>query len=76
MGGSRFLLAGAVLYALARWRGNPKPSRTDVRTAAITGVLMLALGNGAVVWSEKSIPSGMVALIVATVPLWMVLIDW
>jgi drug/metabolite transporter (DMT)-like permease len=76
MGGSRFLIAGAVLYAVARLRGAPRPSASDWRTAAITGVLMIACGNGAVVWSEQSVPSGIVALIVATVPLWMVMIDW
>lgn len=76
MGGSRFLIAGAVLYAIARLRGAPRPTSSDWRTAAITGVLMIAGGNGAVVWSEQSVPSGIVALIVATVPVWMVMIDW
>lgn len=76
MGASRFLIAGAVLYGVARLRGTPRPSATDWRTAAITGLLMIAGGNGAVMWSEQSVPSGIVALIVATVPLWMVMIDW
>jgi drug/metabolite transporter (DMT)-like permease len=76
MGATRFLVAGVVLYAVARLRGAPSPSASDWRTAAITGVLMIAGGNGAVMWSEQTVPSGTVALIVATVPLWMVLIDW
>ena len=43
---------------------------------AVTGVLMITFGNGAVVWSEQIVPSGVVALIVSMVPIWMVLIDW
>jgi drug/metabolite transporter (DMT)-like permease len=43
---------------------------------ALTGVLMLGLGNGAVVWAELTVPSGIVALIVSTVPIWIVLFDW
>ena len=37
---------------------------------------MLCLGNGAVGWAEQRVPSGLAALLVAVVPLWMVLIDW
>lgn len=76
LGASRFVASGGILYAFARWRGAPKPTGSDIRTAAITGVLMLGLGNGAVVWSEQTVPSGVVALIVSTVPIWIVLIDW
>ena len=76
LGASRFLVAGLLLYALARWRGAPRPSLRDWRSAAITGVLMLGLGNGAVVWAEQTVASGVVALIVSTVPIWIVLMDW
>lgn len=76
LGGARFFVAGGVLYAIARWRGAPKPTAHDWRTAAVTGVLMLGLGNGAVVWSELTVPSGVVALIVSMVPIWIVLLDW
>ena len=75
-GATRFFVAGLALYAFARWRGQPAPNRTEWRNAAMTGVLMLAFGNGAVIWSEQTVPSGIVAIIVATVPLWMVLMDW
>jgi drug/metabolite transporter (DMT)-like permease len=75
-GAARFLVSGAVLYAIATMRGSPRPRWGDVRTAIITGVLMLAFGNGAVMWAEMTVPSGIAALIVAAVPLWMVLIDW
>lgn len=76
MGGARFLLAGAMLYLWARRRGGDAPTRAQWRAAAIVGVLLLVGGNGAVIWAEQQVPSGMVALIVAIVPLWMVLLDW
>jgi drug/metabolite transporter (DMT)-like permease len=76
VGASRFLVAGALLYGIARWRGAPAPTAADWRTAFVTGVLMLGFGNGAVVWSEQTVPSGQVALIVSTVPIWIVLMDW
>jgi drug/metabolite transporter (DMT)-like permease len=76
MGAARFIVAGALLYALARWRGAKAPGARDWRSAAITGVLMLGLGNGAVMWAELTVPTGVVALIVSTVPIWIVLIDW
>jgi drug/metabolite transporter (DMT)-like permease len=76
MAGARFIVSGAVLYAWARQRGSPKPTKAEWRDATITGALMLCLGNGAVGWAEQRVPSGLAALLVAVVPLWMVLIDW
>ncbi|HEY9225343.1 MAG TPA: EamA family transporter [Gemmatimonadaceae bacterium] len=76
MGGARFLVSGAMLYAWALFRGQPKPTRAQWRDAAVTGVLMLCFGNGAVAWAEQHVPSGLAALLVAVVPLWMVLVDW
>ena len=76
MGAGRFVIAGTLLYALARWRGARGATLGDWKSAAVTGVLMLGVGNGAVVWSEQAVPSGVVALIVSTVPIWVVLIDW
>ena len=76
LGASRFVVSGAILYVLARWRGAPKPTSHELRLAAITGVLMLGLGNGGVMLAEKTVPSGIVALIVSSVPIWVVLIDW
>lgn len=76
LGASRFVVSGGVLYALARWRGAPKPTALELRLAAITGVLMLGLGNGGVMLAEKTVASGVVALIVSSVPIWVVLIDW
>lgn len=80
MAGVRFLLAGVLLYAwTARTRSGERPvtpTRTHWRTAAVTGLLMLLGGNGAVTWAEQQIDSGMAALLVASVPLWMALIAW
>jgi drug/metabolite transporter (DMT)-like permease len=76
LGATRFLAAGALLYGIARWRGAAHATRRDWRSAAVTGVLMLGIGNAAVVWSELTVPSGVVALIVSTVPIWIVLLDW
>lgn len=76
LGAVRFLLAGAVLYAWARRRGAPRPGRAQWAAAALTGTLMLLLGNGALIVAEQRAPSGLVALMVTSVPLWMVLLDW
>lgn len=75
MAGVRFVIAGALLYAWTRWRGAPAPQRVHWRSGLIIGGLLLVGGNGSLVWAEQHIPSGLAALLVATVPLWMVLID-
>jgi len=76
MGGVRFLIAGSILYGWSRLRGAEAPTRAHWRAALVTGVLLLVGGNGAVIWSEQHVASGLVALIVAIVPLWMVVFDW
>jgi drug/metabolite transporter (DMT)-like permease len=76
MGGTRFVIAGLILYAWSRKRGAEAPTSAQWRAAAVTGVLLLVGGNGAVIWSEQHVASGLVALIVAIVPLWMVALDW
>jgi drug/metabolite transporter (DMT)-like permease len=76
MGGSRFLLSGLILFLWARRRGAERPSSREWRDAAIVGALLLCGGNGAVAWAEQRVPSGITALLVASVPLWMVAIDW
>jgi drug/metabolite transporter (DMT)-like permease len=76
LGFTRFAASGGLLLAYALWRGASKPTAWELKMAAITGVLMLGFGNGAVMWAEKTIPSGVVALIVSSVPIWVVIIDW
>lgn len=76
MAGVRFTLAGAILYAWRRASGQPRPSSAQWRAAGVVGALMLLGGNGGVVWAEQWIESGTTALIVASVPFWMVIMDW
>lgn len=76
MVGTRFIVSGVLLYAWARLRGDQRPTAAQWRDATIVGILMLCLGNGAVSWAEQRVPSGLAALLVAVVPLWMVLLDW
>ena len=76
MAGVRFLVAGLLLYAWMRARGEPRPTLPHWRSAAIVGGLLLLGGNGAVVWAEQRVPSGIAALLVATLPVWLVLLDW
>ena len=75
MAATRFLFAGATMYAWRRVRGDATPSGREWRSAAIVGLLLLAGGNGAVVWAEQRIVSSVAALLVATVPLLMALMD-
>ena len=75
MAALRFLVAGGILYLWARRRGHPPPRAVEWRSAATVGALLLFAGNGAVVWAELRIDSGLAALLVATVPLWVVAID-
>jgi len=75
MGGTRFLLAGIILLGWSFSKGEKLPSPSSLLPIALSGVLMLFLGNGAVAWVERFIPSGLAAIIVATVPLWLVLLD-
>ncbi len=73
---ARFLAAGVLMYAWLRLRGTPRPSPRQWAGAAAVGGLLLLGGTGAVGWAEQWIPSGLAALIVAIVPVWMVLMDW
>ncbi|MHB8839792.1 MAG: drug/metabolite exporter YedA [Gemmatimonadaceae bacterium] len=76
VGGIRFILAGGVMYAWLRMRGAARPARAEWRSAFIIGPLLMTGGNGGIVWSEQYVASGIVALVVALVPLWMLLLGW
>jgi drug/metabolite transporter (DMT)-like permease len=71
MAGTRFLVAGTVLYIWRRSAGDPAPSRGQWLRAAVVGVLLLFGGNGLVSLAEKDVASGVAALIVGSAPLWM-----
>lgn len=71
----RFLLAGGVLYAWARRRGAGVPTRRQWGAAAVVGGALLVVDTGGVAWAEQRVASGLVALLVASVPLFIALID-
>ena len=76
--GIRFLIAGVLLYAWARKRGEvaaERPGLRQWRAAVIVGFLLLVVETSAVAFSEKHLPTGLAALIVASVPLFMAMID-
>lgn len=74
--GTRFVIAGLIMLFVARLRGNTIPR--DFRTLAnlaFVGFLLVCVGNLAVVWAEQWVPSGLAALLVATAPFWMAIIE-
>jgi len=83
--GARFLVAGGVLFAFLavqdRWRRGsgaprvPRPRLVEWRTALVVGALLLLGGNGMVMTAEQTLPSGIAAVLIATVPIWMTLFD-
>ncbi len=76
MAGLRFLCAGTILYFFASFTEKVKPRPAQWKSAFLVGALLLVGGNGCVVWAEQVIPTGITALIIATVPLWTVLLEW
>ena len=76
MAGARFVLAGLIMYAIARSQGSVKSTWANWRTSCIIGACLLLGGNGGVTISEKYIDSGLAALIVAIVPIYIVLLGW
>ncbi len=75
MAGTRFLIAGLILLAWGLLKGEKIPAKESLLKIGFSGLLMLFIGNGAVTWVEQYLPSGLAAIIVATVPLWFVLLD-
>ncbi|MDC8013632.1 drug/metabolite exporter YedA [Tahibacter soli] len=68
MGALRFLAAGTAVYAFQRWRGATAPTRRQWLNCAVTGTLLLGLGNGLVCFAEQSVTSGLTAVAVASMP--------
>ena len=75
MAGCRFLIAGTLLYLWTRAGGAARPSRGEWVGTALIGFLLLVSGNGGLCWSERRVPSGLAALLLAAIPIWMVLLD-
>ena len=76
MAGVRFFLAGIIMFAIARFYGAPRPDPATWRDAFIVGACLLLFGNGGVTIAEKWVPTGLAALLVATVPIYIALLGW
>lgn len=76
MAGTRFLIAGALMYGWSRLRGAPRPRRVAWRAALLLGALFLLGGNGGVVWAEQHVASGLAAVLVALMPIWTAIVEW
>jgi drug/metabolite transporter (DMT)-like permease len=75
MAAIRWIVAGGLLIVVLTLRGERMPDRREWPALTVLGILLLGFGNGAVVWAEQTVPSGMTAVLVATSPFWMVGID-
>ena len=79
MASIRFLIAGGIMYAFSIRRGDregDRPGTKQWRAAWIVGTCLLLGGNGGVVWAEQRVSSGIAALIVSAVPLWIALLGF
>jgi len=74
MAGTRYVIAGTLLYLWLRRRGAKPPTAAQWRSATIVGALLFLGGNGALTWAEKRVDSGLASLLLASIPMWMVLI--
>lgn len=75
MGAFRFIVAGVLLMIWCLIRGENLFNWQQIKPALISGLLMLFVGNGAVIWSEKTLPSSLVAVLVSASPIWFVTLD-
>jgi drug/metabolite transporter (DMT)-like permease len=75
VGGLRFTAAGLIMIAALRLTRQPLPSPRAWGAIALSGFLLLVVGNGAVVWAEQYVASGLAAVIVAMVPFWNVVVE-
>jgi len=75
LGALRFLTAGVLLLTWCKIKGEQIFIKRNIIHAAVTGFLLLVIGNGAVIWVEQTLPSAMVAIMVSSAPIWFVLFD-
>lgn len=73
--GVRFLVSGLILLVWRRLAGDPMPTRRQWRSTAIVGIFLLLGGNGLVSFAEQYVPSGIAALVIGSIPLWLVMIE-
>ncbi|HMG08714.1 MAG TPA: EamA family transporter [Mucilaginibacter sp.] len=75
LGALRFLIAGILLLIWCVIKGEQIFVKRNIIHAAVSGFLLLVIGNGAVIWAEQTLPSAMVAIMVSSPPIWFVLLD-
>jgi drug/metabolite transporter (DMT)-like permease len=71
LAGMRFAVAGIVLYGWMRLRGTPNPSKREWSAASLLAVLIFVFDYGLLFWAEKRVPSGIAAVMLATIPVFM-----
>ncbi len=79
MGGIRFAIAGLLLLVWEIARGDllrSRPTRRQVRDASIVGALLLGIGNGFVAFGEQTVASGIAAVLIALMPVWLAVLGW
>src|SRR5467141_1008065 len=76
LAGLRHFTVGLFLYPVLRRKTGISPTVAHWRTAVIAGALLLFVGNGGLSWAEQTVPSGIASLLVASVSLWLVIVDW
>jgi len=75
MAGTRFVIAGVILYTWCRLKGEATPDIKSIGHISFSGILLLFIGNSGLVWVEQYLPSGFAAIVIATTPLWFVILD-
>jgi len=75
MAGTRFVIAGVLLYTWCRLKGEELPDIKSLGHISFSGILLLFIGNSGLVWVEQYLPSGFAAIVIATTPLWFVILD-
>src|SRR3978361_1624632 len=75
LGAMRFLSAGMLMLVWCIIKGERIFIKRSIITSALAGILLLVGGNGAIIWVEQKLPSGMVAIMVSSAPIWFVLLD-
>jgi len=75
MGAFRFITAGLLLMGWCLYRGDKIWNKKDIINSGISGILLLFVATGIVIWVEQTLPSAMVAILVSAAPIWFVLLD-
>jgi len=71
----RFIAAGVLMMGWCAMKGEKIFDFPSIKTAAVTGLLLLFVGNGVVIWVEQTLPSAMVAIMISSSPIWFILLD-